>query len=168
MLSHDPSFPGHKHPLYFGYWIQDHRTHWLTNQAIITMTSYFNVSLISKYLLFRTWHALIWCTLFLYCSPLPQTPAIETSKLLWFQMFITRVSEVIMFSPCVFVCVCVCLCLSRCLSRRFSYEGLVPRKQDFAGWGCLDVQVMFRALVTPSMTSSGHKVSQILKFIYLR
>ena len=46
---------------------------------------------------------------------------------------ITRVSEVIMFSPCVFVCVCVCLCLSRCLSGRFSYEGLVPHKQYFAG-----------------------------------
>ena len=40
---------------------------------------------------------------------------------------ITRVSEVIMFSPCVFVC------LSRCLSGRFNYEGLVPHKQYFAG-----------------------------------
>ena len=28
---------------------------------------------------------------------------------------------------------CVCLCLSRCLSGRFSYEGLVPHKQYFAG-----------------------------------
>ena len=42
-------------------------------------------------------------------------------------IFITRVSEVIMFSPCVFVC------LSRCLSGRFNYEGLVPHKQYFAG-----------------------------------
>ena len=33
-----------------------------------------------------------------------------------------------MFSPCVFVCL-----LSRCLSGRFNYEGLVPRKQYFAG-----------------------------------
>ena len=41
--------------------------------------------------------------------------------------FITRVSEVIMFSPCVFVC------LSRCLSGRFNYEGLMPHKQYFAG-----------------------------------
>ena len=51
------------------------------------------------------------------------------------KIFITRVSEVIMFSPCVFVCVCVCgcLCLSRCLSGRFNYEGLVPHKQYFAG-----------------------------------
>ena len=54
-----------------------------------------------------------------------------------FPIFITRDSEVIMFSPCVFVCVCVCLCgclcLSRCLSGRFNYEGLVPHKQYFAG-----------------------------------
>ena len=50
-------------------------------------------------------------------------------------IFITRDSEVIMFSPCVFVClfVCGCLCLSRCLSGRFNYEGLVPHKQYFAG-----------------------------------
>ena len=50
-------------------------------------------------------------------------------------MIITRDSEVIMFSPCVFVClfVCGCLCLSRCLSGRFNYEGLVPHKQYFAG-----------------------------------
>ena len=47
-------------------------------------------------------------------------------------LIITRVSEVIMFSPCVFVCLFVSL--SRCLSRRFNYEGLVPRKQYFAGW----------------------------------
>ena len=48
---------------------------------------------------------------------------------------ITRDSEVMMFSPCVFVCVCVsvCLCLSRCLSGRFNYEGLVPHKWYFAG-----------------------------------
>ena len=47
----------------------------------------------------------------------------------------TRDSEVIMFSPCVFICLCVvvCLCLSRCLSGRFNYEGLVPHKQYFAG-----------------------------------
>ena len=50
-------------------------------------------------------------------------------------LYITRDSEVIMFSPCVFVCLCVvvCLCLSRCLSGRFNYEGLVPHKQYFAG-----------------------------------
>ena len=44
---------------------------------------------------------------------------------------ITRVSEVIMFSPCVFVTLFVSL--SRCLSGRFNYEGLVPHKQYFAG-----------------------------------
>ena len=40
-----------------------------------------------------------------------------------------------MFSPCVFVCLFVCLCvsMSRCLSGQFNYEGLVPRKQYFAG-----------------------------------
>ena len=45
-------------------------------------------------------------------------------------LLITRDSEVIMISPCVFVCVCVsvCLCLSRWLSGRFNYEGLVPHK----------------------------------------
>ena len=53
----------------------------------------------------------------------------------WDCLIITRDSEVIMFSPCVFVClcVCVCLCLSRCLAGRFNYEGLVPHKQYFAG-----------------------------------
>ena len=30
------------------------------------------------------------------------------------------------------------------------------------------MQVMFRALMTSSMTSPGHKVGQILKVIYLR
>ena len=50
-------------------------------------------------------------------------------------VIITRVSEVIMFSPCVFVTLFVCLfvSLSRCLSGRFNYEGLVPHKQYFAG-----------------------------------
>ena len=41
-------------------------------------------------------------------------------------IFITRFSEVIMFSPCVFVCLFVSL-------SRFNYEGLVPHKQYFAG-----------------------------------
>ena len=52
-------------------------------------------------------------------------------------LIITRVSEVIMFSPCVFVtlfvCLFVCLSLSRCLTGRFNYEGLVPHNQYFAG-----------------------------------
>ena len=47
----------------------------------------------------------------------------------WPRLIITRDSEVIMFSPCVFVCLCVvvCLCLSGCLSGRFKH------KQYFAG-----------------------------------
>ena len=44
---------------------------------------------------------------------------------------ITCESEVIMFSPCVFVC--VCLCSSQCLSGRFNYYGMVPHKQYLAG-----------------------------------
>ena len=50
------------------------------------------------------------------------------------RIFITRGSEMVMFSPCVFVCVClsVCLCLSRCLSGRFNYERREPHKQYFA------------------------------------
>ena len=35
-------------------------------------------------------------------------------------------------------------------------------------WGYIVVQVMFHALMTSSMTSPGHKVSHILKVIYLR
>ena len=49
-------------------------------------------------------------------------------------MLITRVSEVIIFSPCVFVTLFfLFVSLSRCLSGRFNYAGLVPHKQYFAG-----------------------------------
>ena len=80
------------------------------------------------------------------------------------------VSEVIMFSPCVFVTLFVCLCL---------YHDVCPddlTMNDWCHtnnilqvhcWECLVVQVMFHALMTSSMTSPGHKVSQILKVIYL-
>ena len=86
-------------------------------------------------------------------------------------IFITRVSEVIMFSPCVFVTLFVCLCL---------YHDVCPddlTMKDWCHtnnivqvhcWGCLVVQVMFHALMTSSMASPGHKVGQILKVIYLR
>ena len=86
-------------------------------------------------------------------------------------MFITRVSEVIMFSPCVFVCDFVCLCL---------YHDVCPDDLAMKNWchtnnilqvhcwGYLVVQVMFHAVMTSSMTPPGHKVSQILKVIYLR
>ena len=78
----------------------------------------------------------------------------------------TRVSEVIMFSPCVFVCLRLCLCL---------YHDVCPddlTMKDWCHtnnilqvhcWGCLVVQVMFHALMTSSMTSPGHKVGQIFK-----
>ena len=86
-------------------------------------------------------------------------------------IFITRVSEVTMFSPCVFVCMWLCLCL---------YHDVCPddlTMKDWCHtnnilqvhcWGCLVVQVMFHALMTSSMTSPGHKVGEILKVIYLR
>ena len=69
------------------------------------------------------------CNIMLYCTVMISVVDIIRA------IFITSDSEVIMFSPCVFVClgVVVCLCLSRCLSGRFSYEGLVPHKQYFAG-----------------------------------
>ena len=100
------------------------------------------------------WNTLEWCQLnALQASPVvhlvtplpcvslsmntqPSVPTIETRWInkIWMKdlnMFITRVSEVIMFSPCVFVTLFVSL--SRCLSGRFNYEGLVPHKQYFAG-----------------------------------
>ena len=90
----------------------------------------------------------------------------------WNMTFIiTRVREVIMFSPCVFVTLFVCFCL---------YHNVCPddlTMKDWCHtnnilqvhcWGCLVVQVMFHALMTSSMTSPGHKVGQILRVIYLR
>ena len=82
----------------------------------------------------------------------------------WQWIFITRVSEVIMFSPCVFVT--LFKSLSRCLSGRFNYEGLVPHKQYFAG--TLLGMSSCASYVSRTMTSLGHKVGQILKVIYLR
>ena len=90
------------------------------------------------------WHKIV-CMRYLAWNPLTcfpcicnlESPDISYGDLLRVEhktsLFITRVSEVIMFSPCMFVCLCVCLCLSRCLSGRFDYEGLVPHKQYFAG-----------------------------------
>ena len=80
-----------------------------------------------------------------------------------FITLITRVSEVIMFPPCVFVCLCVSL--SRCLSGRLNYEGLVPHKHYFAGTllgvSGLVVQAMFHALiddVTRSQSRSNFEI----------
>ena len=69
------------------------------------------------------------------------------------RLIITRISEVIMFSPCVFVTLFVCLfvSLSRCLSGRFNYEGLVPHKQNFAG-------TMLRMSSCASYVSCTHDV----------
>ena len=86
-------------------------------------------------------------------------------------IIITRVSELIMFSPCVFVCLWLGLCL---------YHDVCPddlTMKDWCHtnnilqvhcWGCVVVQVRFHALMTSSMTSPGHKVGQILKVIYIR
>ena len=86
-------------------------------------------------------------------------------------IFNTRVSEVIMFSPCVFVTLFVCLCLYHDVCQ----DDLTMKDWCHTNnilqvhcWGCLIVQVIFHALMTTSMTSPGHKVGQILKVIYLR
>ena len=95
----------------------------------------------------------------------------------WFIVvnFITRVSEVIMFSPCVFVCLVVYLFVCLCLYHDVCPDDLTMKDWCHTNnilqvhcWGCLVVQVMFHALMTSSMTSPGHKVGQILKLIYLR
>ena len=82
---------------------------------------------------------------------------------------ITSVSEVIMFSPCVFVCVCVYVCQDVCPDD-FAMKDWCHTNNilQVSSWGCLVVQVMFHALLTPSMTSPGHIVGQILKLRYLR
>ena len=84
-------------------------------------------------------------------------------------LIITRVSEVILFSPCVFVCLSVYVCHD-------NYPDDLAMKDwchthtilQVYSWGCLVVQVMFHALVTLLMTSVGHKVGQNLKLLYLR
>ena len=88
---------------------------------------------------------------------------------------ITRVNEVIMFSPCVFVTLFVCLFDCLCLYHDVCPDDLTMKDWCHTNnilqvhcWGCLVVQVMFHALMTSSMTSPGHKVGQILKVIYLR
>ena len=92
-------------------------------------------------------------------------------------MFITRDSEVILFSPCVFVCMFVCLFVCRCV---YVCHDVCPddlTMKDWCHtnnilqvhcWGCLVVKVMFHALVKSLVTSEGPKVSQISKLIYLR
>ena len=88
-------------------------------------------------------------------------------------IIITRVSEAIMFTPCVFVCLFVCVCVYVC--HDVCPDDLTMKDWCHTNnilqvhcWGCLFVQVMFHALMTSLMTSQDHKISQILKLIYLR
>ena len=86
-------------------------------------------------------------------------------------IIITLVSEVIMFSPCVFVCLCVCVyvchdvCPDDLTIKDWCHTNNILQVHC---WGCLVVQVMFHALMTSLMTSLNHKIGQILKLIYLR
>ena len=84
-------------------------------------------------------------------------------------IFITRDSEMIMFSLCVFVCVSVYVCHNVCpddlTMKDWCYTNNILKVYC---WGCLVVPVMFHALMTSLVTSPGHKVGHILKLIYLR
>ena len=86
-------------------------------------------------------------------------------------IIITRDSEGIMFSPCVFVCVClsayVChdVCPDDLTMKDWCHTKNILQVHC---WGCLVVQVMFHRFMTSLMTSQGHKVGQIFKLIYLR
>ena len=88
--------------------------------------------------------------------------------------FITRDSEVIMLSPCVFVVVCLSVCLSVYVCHDVCPGDLTMKDWcrtnhilQLYCWGCLVLQVMFHALMTSLMTLLGHKVGQILNLIYL-
>ena len=86
----------------------------------------------------------------------------------YFPLFIIRDSEVIMFSPCVFVCLSVYVCHDVCLDDLTMKDWCHTNNiLQVHCWGCLVVQVMFHALLTSLMTSQGHKVGQILKLLYL-
>ena len=100
----------------------------------------------------------------------------HNSHLLWWLIFITRDSEVIMFSPCVFVCLCVCVsvCVVVYVCHDVCPDDLTMKDWCHTNnilqvhcWGCLVVQVMFCALMTSLMTSQDHKIGQILKLMYL-
>ena len=87
-------------------------------------------------------------------------------------LVITRDSEVIMFSPCVFVCLFVCVCVVVYVCQDVCPDDLTMKGLCHTNnilqvhrWGCLVVQVMFRALMTSLMSSQDHKVGQILKLI---
>ena len=65
-----------------------------------------------------------------------------------FVMFITRISEVIMFSPCVSVCLCVCVsvyvCHDVCPDDLAMKDWChIDNILQVYSWGCLVVQLMF-------------------------
>ena len=78
---------------------------------------------------------------------------------------ISRGSEVIMFTPCVFVGGCVCVCHDVFFFRKIKVRRTRGTHNILLvqSWRCLVVQVMHHALMTSSMTSPGHKVGHILK-----
>ena len=82
-------------------------------------------------------------------------------------IFITRGSEVIMFSPCVIVCLCVCVyvchdvCPDDLTMKDWCHTNNILQVHC---WGSLVVQVMFHALMTSLMTSQDHKIGQILSW----
>ena len=83
-------------------------------------------------------------------------------------LVITRDSEGIMFSRCVFVCVCVYICHDVCPDDLTMKDWCHTNNiLQVYSWGSLIVKVMFHALMTSSMKSAGHKVGQILKLLYL-
>ena len=75
-----------------------------------------------------------------------------------------------MLSLCLFVSLCVCVYVCHVCPDDLTMKGWCHTNYilQVHCWGCLLVQVMFHALMTPLMTSQGHKVDQILKLIYLR
>ena len=101
------------------------------------------------------------------------TAADRITLLILKEVIITRDSEVIMFSPCVFVCVCVCpsvyvchdVCPHDLTMKDWCHTNNILQVHC---WGCLVVQVMFHSFMTSLKTSPGHKVGRILKLIHLR
>ena len=78
-------------------------------------------------------------------------------------IIITRDSEGIMFSPCVFVCVCVSVyvCHDVCPDDLTMKDWCQTKNiLQIHCWGCLVVQAMFHTLMTSLMTSQDHKVGQ--------
>ena len=70
---------------------------------------------------------------------------------------------------------CVCVCVSVYVCHNVCPDDLTMKDWCHANnilqvhcWGCLVVQVMFHTLMTSLMTSQDHKVTQVLKLIYLR